>query len=169
MSCNLYKIPQAVTPVTIIYADCDGIDQLVAVPVGADYYFCSTNLISVPEGIVEISICHTPTCDCYSIEANQTYEITYLDCDDNVISIAGVSESKISFCAKAILYDSTGVVSKGYPCINGLCIVSPPPTTPLLYTLLKLRGPCPDICNGTTKLGGLTGTDDVNIITQNPL
>ena len=38
----------------------------------------------------------------------------------------------------------------------------------LLIKLITLRGPCPDICDGTIPLGGPTGTDIVDIETGNP-
>ena len=48
------------------------------------------------------------------------------------------------------------------------------PTTPttrdlLIQKLNSLRGPCPEVCDGSKKIGGVTGTDEINIITQKPL
>lgn len=39
----------------------------------------------------------------------------------------------------------------------------------LLTELVELSGPCPQICDGTVKLGGPYGTSIIDIITGKPL
>jgi len=42
-------------------------------------------------------------------------------------------------------------------------------TEQLLTELVNLSGPCPQICDGTSQLGGPEGTSIIDIITGKPI
>ena len=122
MACNLYKIPQAATPATLTYTDCDGINQTVSVPGGTDYYFCSTNLISVPTETEDLGECK---CQCFFVYSTGTLpdiNVYYVDCDGNLATLNNLTAG-MRFCGLKFLNanDSSGAIigTDGSQCILG--------------------------------------------------
>ena len=179
--CECYLFTNKFDDIFVEYIDCNdviltGYTSGASIDYPAILKICSKSILNIGAGMVEYnlgsctnSICNTSFCDCYTIPENVgAYNVTYLNCDDNVVTIENTERTnpKISFCAQVILDTSTNLITKGYPCIYGQC-----PTTKDLLTqkLNSLRGPCPEVCDGSKKIGGVTGTDEINIITQKPL
>ncbi len=129
MACNLYKVPSGLTPVTIIYNDCDGVNQSVSVPSEEDdYYFCGNFLISAP-GVEEIGSC---SCICYSIYNPEPGEFTfpYIDCDGNGAGIL-IPPGITSFCSRTPVQAAVNWISfnnnvvtlfTGNTCSSGSCV-----------------------------------------------
>lgn len=122
MACNLYKIPQAVTPTTLTYTDCDGIDQLISVPVGADYYFCSIDLIVAPAETELVSECKCQCFYVYSTGILPEINISYVDCYGNINTLTNLTTG-MKFCGLKFLGadDGSGAIigTDGSGCILG--------------------------------------------------
>lgn len=176
--CECYVFTSKVDGELVEYIDCNnviltGYTSGGTIDYPAKLKICSKSILNVGRveeynlGSCTNSICNTSLCDCYTVAAGSLGGLVYLDCNDTIIGYPDVeSQSPISFCAQFILSYPIVEVSKGLPCIYGVC-----PTTRdiLIQKLNSLRGPCPEVCDGSKKIGGVTGTDEINIITQKPL
>lgn len=108
-------------------------------------------------------------CNCYKIiqDSSGDCSVNYIDCngDSQVITISADTTNYL--CAKTIVNSGCTSVTYNSPCFNGECLTGT--TEILLYKLMVLSGPCPDICDGTTPVGGPEGTSTINIITGEPI
>jgi hypothetical protein len=178
-TCNCYLIysEEEVQP-TIKYVDCnnniidytlinDGV-YLPSLKVCSKGIIVSTGCTVVDFGDCNGAPCHIQDCQCYTIPAGNDSDVYYLDCAGGLLNYKdGVSEEPYSFCAQAIVGVSGAPLQQLYPCFNGECLTGA--TDILLYDLIKLSGPCPDICSGVTPVGGPAGTSTIDINTGYPI
>ena len=176
-ACSCYLIySEEEVPPTIKYVDCDNniieytlINDGVYIPslkVCSKGIIVSTGCTVVNFGDCNGAPCHIQDCQCYTVPAGSVPDVYYLDCASGLLRHKTESEEPYSFCAQAII-SSTGDLQQLYPCFNGECLTGA--TDILLYDLIKLSGPCPDICSGVTPVGGPAGTSTININTGYPI
>lgn len=108
-------------------------------------------------------------CNCYKIIQDSSGEcfVDYYDCNGDSQSILLSANTTTYLCAKTIVGSNCSSATYNSPCFNGECLTGG--TEILLYKLISQSGPCPDICDGTTQLGGPEGTSVIDIITGKPI
>ena len=107
-------------------------------------------------------------CRCYKITNSGVISCTtaYYDCNNNLVTYE--QDPGVGFiCANSIESSACDSISVFGACYNGQCLTGT--TEQLLYNLLTTLGPCPDVCDGTAKLGGPAGTSLIDIKTGLPL
>ena len=108
-------------------------------------------------------------CRCYKIiqGASGSCDFNYIDCNGISGTTSFLANSTNYICVKSIISSNCDSYSDNAPCYNRQCLTGT--TEQLLYGLLTTLGPCPDVCDGTTPLGGPTGTSLIDIKTGLPL
>jgi hypothetical protein len=126
--------------------------------------------------------CPTFFCQCYTVTNNGLNSgngVVYLNCDSQIVTQIINPTETYTFCALNVLYYLTTanpvVITPNFPesfsvtnsgdCFNGQCEQSLSIEDQLLLDILAKYGPCPDICDGTTPVGGPNGTDITDIKT----
>ena len=178
-NCSCQSINVSTIGLDITYVDCN--DNIVSESIPSSienplYVFCSKYLITSssinPVNPVSDKDCLSGTCNsdtsCYTFTpTGETGNIKYYAVNGDLIDIN--VNLPINFCGRGIFSTSNGVLVNEGPCIDGECPTTPTTRDLLIQKLNSLRGPCPEVCDGSKKIGGITGTDEINIITQNPL
>jgi hypothetical protein len=108
-------------------------------------------------------------CRCYKIVqgGSGACDFNYIDCNGVSGTTSFLAESTNYLCIRSVVSTTCDSVSDNAPCYNGVCLTGT--TDQLLYGLLNTLGPCPDICDGTTPVGGPAGIGLVDIRTGRAL
>jgi hypothetical protein len=104
-------------------------------------------------------------CRCYKITQGASGSCTfdYIDCDGVAQSATVGDSSTENLCIRSVISTDCDSYTDNAPCYDGVCLTGT--TDQLLYSLLNTLGPCPDICDGTTPVGGPAGIGLVDIRT----
>jgi hypothetical protein len=165
------------------YFDCDSNASATSIPANSGLHkLCSTYIILSSEfvyntdNLCNTGVCPTFFCQCYTVTNNGLAEndgVLYLDCNNQIITQIINPAETYSFCAQNVLPVVEGKVSANFPidfsvtnsgdCFNGQCEQSLSIEDQLLLDILAKYGPCPDICDGLTPVGGPAGTSIIDI------
>ncbi len=104
-------------------------------------------------------------CRCYKIVqgGSGTCDFNYIDCNGVSQTTNFLDNSTNYLCIRSVVSTTCDSVSDNAPCYNGQCLTGT--TDQVLYGILTTLGPCPDVCDGTTPVGGPAGIGLVDIRT----